>query len=442
MDQESEKPPVEAVSKQILQPAVPVSQKALKRTNQIIVFCYLFALVVMIVLEYSGWTYVFDIWPLSALVAKAKSLLLGPFISTSGPFFVTGIQVVVALILIADVLANGISIKKLAIVLGGIILSCILCSLAFNDRFVFFFCFVAAYPSKLALRSAIKTYLITGTLLTLLAICLTLLGLISTAESFGHDVLRRSLGFTYTNGFAVTASSLVMAWVYLKAPAWRWQDACVSIALLIIVLTISDGRSACIFALAQIVLTSLMRGKLLPSRATDACERALYKLATWLFPILGTLAFICLPVLEAIRHTAFYSTVNSLLSTRPDTWLDGLAQFGYPLFATPFESPVFCDNSFLHIAWTCGIVALVFFAILYVLTGKWTEKRKDPFLAMYIVLFILHCFTEILIYEFTMGFMILPLGAAVASAAIAPLVARQEIGMNSSSGKLVHDVCV
>lgn len=394
-----------------------MSKKGFRQANRAIVFCYLFVLVLMIVLEFSGWTYAFDIWPLSALITKIKTLLLGPVYSTSGPFFLTAIQIIAGLILIADVLVNGLSTKKLVVVFGGILLSCILCSLAFNDRFVLFFCFVAAYPSKLALRGAVKAYLITGTLLTLLAICLASLSLIPTVVSFEHGVLRHSLGFTYTNGLAVTASSLVVAWVYLKAPTWRWQDICISIALLIVILTISDGRSACIFAFVQIVLTSLLHAKLLPSHAKKVCEKALYKLATWLFPILGILAFACLPILNAMRQTTLYGAINSLLSTRPDTWLDGLAQFGYPLFSMPFKTPVFCDNSFLHIAWTCGIVALAFFAVLYVITGKWTEKHKDPFLAIYIVIFILHCFTEVLVYEFTMGFMILLIGAAVAKTA-------------------------
>lgn len=407
-------------SKQIIRPILPLTNTGAKHANGIIALCYLAAVVMIMILEFSGWTYSFSIWPLSSLIPKVRFVLLTPVYSIFGLLPISRLSIAVGLILVIDTLVNGLDAKKLVVIVAGTALSCILFKLAFNDRFAIFLCFVATYPCKLKLRNAIWTYLVTGMVLTLFTICMALLGQIATVVSFEHGVLRHSLGFTYTNGFAVTSASLIMAWVYLKAPTWRWQDSCISIALALIVLTISDGRSACAFVLLQIILTSLLHFKHLAIHVKKACEKALYWLATWLFPILAVLSLACLPVLAAMRQAPLYDALNTLLSTRLDTWLDGFARYGYPLVSKPFETTTYCDNSFLHILWTCGIAALVFFAVLYVLTGTWTRKQKDLALAIYITIFVLHCFTEILVYEFNMGFIILVIGAALSNAVRTP----------------------
>lgn len=414
------------ISEQIIRPLLPLGQKNRRYANRIIRLAYLLFLILMMIVEFSGWTYTFEIWPLSSLIYRLGQILLAP------PFFILGfppitnVEFICGLIFVIDVLTNGIYFKKLAIVVLGALLSCALNTLAFNDRFIFFLCLIAAYPSTLSLRRTIIVYLITGTSLTLLTTCLALCGVISTVVSFEHGVLRHSLGFTYTNGLAVTATSLVMAWVYLKSSTWRWQDACFSVAILLIILTICDGRSACAFALIQVIVTSILNIKYIRPRFHKAFSQLFYMSAIFLFPLLATFSLISLPILGKIDGTTLFTAFDSLLSGRLGIWINDFAQFGYPLISKPFETLTYSDNSFLHIVWTCGIVALVFFALLYVITGRWTKGRQDLPLAIYLTIFILHCFTEVLIYEFTMGFIILPIGAALASMRIASSPPRED----------------
>lgn len=412
--------PDDLSSWQVMRPLTHLSPDGAYQANRAIILCYLLLLIIMMIMEFSGWTYVFDIWPLSSLVSKAKNVLLLPVFDFFDLFSIASIQIIAGAIFVADALVNGLGAKKLVITVIGILLSCILCSQAFNDRFAFFLCFVIAYPHELNLRSAIKTYLVTGTAITLLTICLALLGLISTVVSFEHGILRQSWGFTYTNGLAVTACSLIMAWVYLKAPTWSWQDACVALALTLIVFTASDGRSACAFVVIQVILISLTHAKRLPKIVRQGGAILGYWLTTWLFLILAAFTLVLLPILGMLKETPVFNAINALLSTRPAIWLNGLENYGVPLLHVTGDSPTLVDNSFLHIVWTCGIVVLAFFAVLYVLTGKWTKAQHDFPLAIYIVIFIAHCFTETLVYEFNMGFMILPIGAALANAAIGP----------------------
>lgn len=401
--------------KEIFGPVFPFSKMSARLANRMLAICYLFILALTVIVELSEWTHTAEVRPLSALISKTEYVLLFHTYSVFDLFLVTNLQIVCGLIFLIDALTNGLGVKKFVIVVIGVGLSYILCTVIFTGCFVFFMCLVAAYPSRLSLRNAIVCYLLTSASFTLLTISLALLGHISTTISFEHGVLRHSLGFNYTNGFAVTTSSLVMAWVYLKSPTWNWRDVCISIALIIIILTISDGRSACAFALMQVIITSLFHANKLSVRIREAGSSILYKLATWLFPIMSVLSLACLPCLAMVKGTPFYGALNTLLSTRPATWLEGFSQNGYLLFSTPLNTPATCDNAFLHIMWTCGIVTLAFFAILYVLTGKWTERRKNLPLAIYITLFILHCFTEVLVYDFNMGFIILPIGAALAN---------------------------
>lgn len=393
--------------------------------SHIVNVLYSVMLVYFVISEFMGWTYLDDIGTISTIRAVfTKCVPYLPAAMTS--------------IILLDAYRNGLKLQKILAFVFGLFLVTKLNAYAFNGHFVYLFWFIIAYPSTLSIRKAVIITLISSCILSALTILLFCFGLIQENAFVQHGVLRHSLGFGQPNWFSFILSSLVMAWIYLKSATWRIRDVLISLTLFILIFAVCNGRSALGYGIIQIILTSIFCLGSIPKRIKTRISSVLFKGATWLFPILAFLSFATLPLTRYMQGTVIYDVINEFLTGRLDLALIAFDKFGIPIFSQPFTSFIAFDNSFLYIAWTCGIIALIYIAMLYVLGGKGYERNNDLPMAIYTVLFLLHCFTEVIFFPIIMNITILSVGAVLAGAPTGakPMQWREQKNMKDESASM------
>lgn len=331
-------------------------------------------------------------------------------------FFIMHYFSVIALCLILlDVCLTGLSPKKLiTIIFSGLFF---VLFPVFQNNLSFMICMslLLAYPSKLPWKTALFTIMLSSVIALVFAGTLSLIGLITNRITFEHETLRYSLGFKNPNLYSFIASTIIAEYICWRSEKFGLADFFTSLGFAIVIFTITDGRMAFIILVMQIGLCSFCFFKNKIPNVFSRFKMLTFNTAIAIFPALLIISMAAFPVLQHISDTPYFDVANFILSGRLAFALYYYHQYGYAITPQDIEMTIAFDNTYLYLPIVYGIALTIFVAVLHVLLGRWCKSTKNYSLAIFIILFCLHSLVENTTFNLTCNFLIIAMGAAIAS---------------------------
>lgn len=321
--------------------------------------------------------------------------------------------------LILDIATKGITLARLIFCIIGFLCVQYVSTAVDDDKLLYFFWFVAAYPRDCSLRYVARCIWVTG-FFTMVAVFLcNILGFIPGVMDYGHGALRHSFGFGSPNNVSVLGTCYIIAALYDLSHDWHWSYVPEILCLAVLLFYIGNGRMSLLLAVVAVAFVCLVNWKKLPRVGT----RIIFIVAKWAVPCCAFLSLFMSFIWEKFPYSAGFTFFNVLFSTRPAEMVDFLREYGFSIFPqniilvspqvtdAPGVSPVLLDNSYMYYALLYGLILFIAIVWLFYMSGSAIEQKGDVILAFFLILLALFCLSEKMLVMVNYNLIILVIGA-------------------------------
>lgn len=325
--------------------------------------------------------------------------------------------------LIADVFFSGITKGKVAFGIAGAIFVHVVSGPGTDETLRYAFLFILAYPKSCALRCVARCIWITYYSIIAATIIAFFCGYAQDVVTYEHGLIRHSFGFGSPNHLAVITTIATFSFLYDASKSWHVCYIPFVLGILLFVYSVTNGRMSLVLGAAFLVVTSISHIRYCPALFL----KVFYCVAKWILPSLLVLC-LAFTVLWSISPDLFgYDFIGAIFSGRPAEMVSfydkhGFGFFGQDIVYVPRgqamvtgETIMILDNAYAHMAIQYGLLVSLSAVLLFSLTAKKAEERRDSALSQYIVFIALFGISECVILDASFNLAVFAIGAMLAN---------------------------